>query len=102
MDNEGTKFSLTRGKSDNIVVDAIAHVFAEIESSTNTLCWISRLSLYSNADDPSRGDTTLSTKLGFADVSEKACACLRALRLSVTEQLGKMADNKNPFVKRAA
>lgn len=54
------------------------------------------------ADDPSRGDSTLSTKLGFADVSEKACACLRALCLSVAEQLAKMADNKNPFVKRTA
>ena len=48
VDNEGTKFSLIRGKSDNLVVDAIAHAFAEIESSTNTLCWISRVSSYSN------------------------------------------------------
>ena len=85
VDNEGTKFSLIRGKSDNVVVDAIACVFAEIETHTNTWCWISRVSSYSNiADDPSRGDFKLLTKLGFTDVSEKAETCLKALCLSVS------------------
>ena len=66
VDNEGTKFSLIRGKSDNSVVDAIAQVFAEIEVTTNTLCWISRVSSYSNlADDPSRGDPTILRNLGL-------------------------------------
>ena len=61
------------------------------------------MSSYSNlADDPSRGDSTLLTQLGFADASDRVCTCLRALCLSVKKQLGKMADNKNPFVKRAA
>ena len=54
------------------------------------------------ADDPSRGDPTLLTKLGFTDVSEKNCACLEALCLSATKQLEKMADNKSPIVKRTA
>lgn len=102
VDNEGTKFSLIRGRSDNSVVDAIAHVFAEIEAATSTLCWISRVSSYSNlADDPSRGDPTLLLQLGFEDVSTKACESLRALMLSVEKQLGKMADNNSPSVKRA-
>ena len=103
VDNEGTKFSLIRGKSDNSVVDAIAQVFAEIEVTTNTLCWISRVSSYSNlADDPSRGDPTILLNLGFTDVSTKASDCLRNLMLSVDEQMGKMADNNGPFVKRDA
>lgn len=101
VDNEGTKFSLIRGKSDNVVVDAIACVFVEIETHTNTLCWISRVSSYSNiADDPSRGDFRLLTKLGFTDVSEKAETCLKALCLSVLKKMGKKVDNKSLSVKK--
>ena len=37
VNNEGTKFSLTEGKSDNLVVDAIAKVFVEIETHSRTL-----------------------------------------------------------------
>ena len=101
VDNEGTKFSLIRGKSDNVVVDAIACIFAEIETHTNTLCWVSRVSSYSNiADDPSRGGSRLLTRLGFTDVSSKAATCLKALCLSVSKKMGKKADNKSPSVKK--
>jgi len=61
------------------------------------------VSSYSNlADDPSRGDPTILLNLGFTDVSTKASDCLRNLMLSVDEQMGKMADNNGPFVKRDA
>ena len=97
VDNEGTKFCLIRGKSDNLVVDAIAGIFAEVETHVRTNCWISRVSSYSNlADKPSRGDISDMIKLGFAEASECAEKCLKSLCLSVKNQLGKKADKNAP------
>lgn len=73
VDNEGTKFCLIRGKSDNQVVDAIAGIFAEIETHVRTVCWISKVSSFSNiADGHSRGNVQIAKRLGFTDVSKEA------------------------------
>ena len=97
VDNEGTKFCLIRGKSDNQVVDVIAGIFADIETHVRTICWVSRVSSYSNiADGPSRGDLTDVKRLGFADVSKQAGICLNALCLSVKNKMGKKADKHIP------
>ena len=87
VDNEGTKFSLVRDKSDNLVVDAISGIFAEIETHVRTACWISRVSSYSNiADGPSRGDLADMRRLKFTDVSKHAEMCLKSLCLSVNAE----------------
>ena len=57
VDNEGTKFSLMKSTSENSTVDVMAQIFAETETHVKTLCWLARVSSFSNiADAPSRGD----------------------------------------------
>lgn len=73
VDNEGTEFSPMKGMSENPTADAIAQVFAEIETHVHTLCWRARVSSFSNiADAPSRGACDTLKKLGFTDVSMDA------------------------------
>ena len=56
VDNEGAKFSLLKGVSDNTVVDFLVERFAELEAKANLFLWISRVPSKSNiADEPSRG-----------------------------------------------
>ena len=38
VDNEGTKFSLIKGSSENATVDAMAQIFIEIETHDRTTC----------------------------------------------------------------
>ena len=88
---------MIRGKSDNSVVDAISGIFAEIETHVRTICWISRVSSYSNiADGPSRGDNGEVRRLGYKDVSKQAESCLSSLCMSVENKMGKKADMKLP------
>ena len=97
VDNEGTKFSLMNGSSDNSVVDVLAIIFAEIETYMGASCWIARVSSYSNlADAPSRGDCQLLLKLGFLDVSDLAVACLESLLRCMKGKMGKMAAASSP------
>ena len=97
VDNEGTKFCLIRGKSDNSVVDCIAEIFTEIETHVRTNCWISRVSSFSNiADGPSRGDFQSVKELGFKDVSNAAVNCLKSLFVSVVTKMGRAADTNVP------
>ena len=82
-------------------MDAMASVFVEVERQMRTLCWISRVSSYSNiADGPSRGDNSLVSKLGFVDVSKQAYRQLYPKLAHVsyraTAKLGKKADKSNP------
>ena len=57
VDNEGTKFSMLKARSDNCVVDALVEQFAIFESKSQVLTWIDRVASKSNiADKPSRGD----------------------------------------------
>ena len=96
--NEGTKFSVMKGLSENAIVDAMAQGFAETETHSRTLCWISRVSFFSNiADAPSPCDSGLLRQLGFIDVSADADKCLAALCLSaVQKKLGKTAEQAKP------
>ena len=56
VDNEGTKFCMMKGTSDNSTVDVLCGVFAELEVLVETKCWLARVLFFSNiADKPSRG-----------------------------------------------
>ena len=56
VDNEGTKFSLLRGPSDNTVVDFLAEKMVELEASVHAFTWLARVpSSCSVADAPSGG-----------------------------------------------
>ena len=82
--NEGTKFSLIKGISDNPIVDLLVQIFAEHEILVSTLSWISRVSSHSNiADAPSRGDNRLLVKFGFEDDSAEAYKYLDQLLASL-------------------
>ena len=94
VDNEGTKFSLIRGASENTVVDVLAQIFAENEVQVSTLSWIARVSSFSNiADSPSRGDTNSLLKNGFEDASADAMICLAAISATLKVKLGEMAGS---------
>ena len=57
VDNEGVKFSLIRGLSDNPVVDFFAEQFAKLESLNHLYLWFSRVASKCNiSDEPSRGE----------------------------------------------
>jgi hypothetical protein len=43
VDNEGTKFSLFKGSSENATVDLLAGYFAEIEASVHIFAWLARV-----------------------------------------------------------
>ena len=73
VDNEGTKYCLMKGASDNEMVDAICAVFAELEMWMQANCWLARVASFSNiADKPSRGDTKDLLDSGFSDDSALA------------------------------
>ena len=57
VDNEGTKFSMLKARSDNCIVDKFVEQFAIYESTSQVFTWIDRVASKSNiADKPSRGD----------------------------------------------
>ena len=67
-DNEGTKFCLLRGVSDNACVNMSTQIFARHGMNSKALTWISR----AIADGPSRNDCSfVSSKQAF-DKSEDA------------------------------
>lgn len=97
VDNEGTKFCLMKGSSENPTVDAMTQVFVESETHVRTLCWLARVSSFSNlADEPSRGDTQRLNDLSFVDVSKDAATCLKLLCMSITEKMVRMAGHAQP------
>ena len=56
VDNEGVKFCLIRGLSDNPAVDFFAEQFAKLESVNHLYLWFSRVASKCNiSDEPSRG-----------------------------------------------
>eukprot|EP00435_Cladocopium_sp_Y103_P061402 s464_g23.t1 len=90
VDNEGSKFSLIRGASENAMVDILSQIFAELEVSSKTLCWIARVSSYCNvADNPSRGDKSQLLHLGYEDVSLQAYVFLEQLTAAIKKKLGR-------------
>ena len=87
-----------KGSSENAVVDALAVIFAEIETHVCTSCWISRVSSCSDlADAPSRGNCQILLKLGFLDAFESASSCLETMLRYMIEKLGKKAAASNPI-----
>lgn len=97
VDNEGTKFCLMKGSSENPTVDAMTQVFVECETHVRTLCWLARVSSFSNlADEPSRGDIRRLKDLLFVDVSKDAAVCLKSLCTSITEKMERMAGRAQP------
>ena len=78
VDNEGTKFSLIKGTSDNSTVDLLVHVFVEHEIFVSTLSWISRVSSHSNIAE---------------NVSAEAYRCLDQLLASLEKKLGETAGS---------
>ena len=100
VDNEGTKFSFIKGSSENKTVDAITQIFIKAETHSKSICWLARVSSYSNiADAPSRGDNKLLEDLKFTDVSTTAVKCLASLIASMKEKMGKAAGCESPKVK---
>ena len=101
VDYEGTKFSLIKGSSENPTVDAIAQVFIEVETHVRSVCWLARVSSFSNvADAPSRGDNKILDSLGFTNFLESASKCLMSLCASIKEKLGKRAGCDSPKVQK--
>lgn len=91
VDNEGTKFSLLRGSSDNSTVDMLAGFFAEQEASVHTTTWLARVPSKSNlADHPSRNDVSLPFFKSALDVSGDASTVLEMLvrRMSEVGEVG--------------
>ena len=89
VDNEGSKFALIRGSSDNAVVDCLAAEFCKREAKFHSRNWITRVSSYSNcADDPSRGEVGALSRNGFFDVTNDAQVILAELLASVEMKNG--------------
>ena len=80
VDNEGCKFALLKGFADNEVVDKLAEIFVEVESSRNLYIWISRVPSKSNmSDKPSRGHCDDLLKHGYENFSNAAADILADL-----------------------
>ena len=93
VDNEGTKFSMMKGASENAVVDAICSVFTELEMRVQTSCWISRVPSFSNpADDPSRGFTHRLAATGYKDISHVAKRETMRLLAFMLKKLGRLDE----------
>ena len=93
VDNEGTKYCLMKGASDNEMIDAICAVFAELEMWMQANCWLSRVASFSNiADKPSRGDTKDLLDNGFSDDSILASRKLLQLMTFTEKKLGRRAE----------
>ena len=96
VDNEGTKFSLIKGASDNDVVDALAEIFCEFESQFLGYNWLGRVSSFSNiADEPSRGACQPLLDKGFVDRSLDAQITLANVLAAVQRKLGEKAAPSN-------
>ena len=98
VDNEGTKFSLMKGSSENLTVDAMTQVFVEVETHVKTTCWLSSCS--NIADEPSRGDCRILNEMNFTHVSKDAAKCLKFLCVSIGEKMEKMAGHALPNLEK--
>ena len=89
VDNEGTKFSMIKGASENLVVDTLCAIFAELEMHIETTCWLARVPSHSNiADKPSRADVTELLQQGYKDHSEMAASITKDLFASMKRKAG--------------
>ena len=102
VDNEGTKFSLLKGVSDNACVDTMAEICAELECRLHTTMWIARVPTKSNiADPPSRGITRIPLLANAEDVSVRAGQCLLEIVSQITKK-GETAARLTPVGKHAS
>ena len=86
VDNEGTKFSLLKGSSDNSTVDLLAGLFAEMESNIHSFTWLARVPSKSNiADPPSRNDVSAEIFQRTKNVSADAFSLLNGIVTRITE-----------------
>ena len=86
VDNEGTKFALLKGSSDNNVVDCLAGFFAELEAGVHAFTWLARVPSKSNiADPPSRNDIGSKFFQDATNVSTRAAELLQTLVTSLKE-----------------
>ncbi len=80
IDNEGTKYCLLKGVSDNDCVNKLAQAFAKHETESTALTWLSRVSSHSKiADGPSRNQCSLVISKGAIDRSPVASNLLAEL-----------------------
>ena len=80
VDNEGTKFSLISGTSENVTVAELVEQFTAFELRQHCYFWVSRVPSYSNiADAPSRNDLSMLIKVKANDVSKDAARLLRSI-----------------------
>ena len=80
IDNDGTKYCLLKGASDNGCVNKLSRIFAKHEMESTALTWISRVASHSNiADGPSRNDCNLMKNKGAIDKSTLALEILHQL-----------------------
>lgn len=90
VDNEGAKFALIKGVSENECVSFLCQCFADTEYKFSLSCWISRVPSFSNlADEPSRNDCDRLSLLGFRDVSADALVVLNAVLAVVISKMGR-------------
>ena len=93
LDNEGTKFCLIKGSSDNAVVDILCAIFAELEMQIKTSCWLARVPSHSNiADKPSRAEVTELLENGYKDHSKLAAEKLKDLLAFMNLKVGRKAE----------
>eukprot|EP00435_Cladocopium_sp_Y103_P052490 s2135_g16.t1 len=93
VDNEGTKFSMMKGSSENETVDVMCSIFCERETLIETSCWLARVPSYSNvADKPPRGHNEELLKTGFVDHSADAAIEVKRLLTFMTKKLGRTAE----------
>lgn len=80
VDNEGTKFSMISGVSENPFVQAVVEIFASLEVDITVFLWIARVASESNiADEPSRGIVSNLVSSGASSVNEVASQVLDQL-----------------------
>ena len=80
VDNEGTKFSLISGTSENSTVAELVEQFTAFELKQHCYLWVSRVPSYSNiADAPSRNDLSMLKKMKANDVSKEAARLLKSI-----------------------
>ena len=88
VDNEGTKFSLIRGASEN------DKIFAKQEIHISTLSWIARVRSHGNsADAPSTADIDKLLKFGFVDVATETHISLASTCAALKLKMGDMAGH---------
>lgn len=86
VDNEGTKFSLLKGFSDNGTVDTLSGFFAKMKAGVHAFIWLARVLLKSNiADPPSKNDVGSEFFVNATNVSAKTAVLLENLVTKLNE-----------------